>query len=162
MLSLMTSTSPVSASLRPPRAADAPSGEVGPGSRPARSGVAASTPTGAAPGGIWFLAGCDRCDPDLDQPFSVQADRDQWAMAHVVATHHTVRLTVDGVAPESHLSVVIRYRSNPAVTGRPVAGGTYAWLCPAPDADCVRWHGPYETPQLALADWRGHSGVSVR
>jgi hypothetical protein len=152
----MTSTSPVPTPVRPPQDAGGvtPSDEVGPNARPGENLVAASTSPEARPGGtgltsLWFLADCDRCGGDLAQPFRRQAERDQWAIDHLLGTGHAVRLSVDGLAEDLHLTTYLRYTD-----GR----DGFKWLCPAPQ--CAKWIGPYETPQLALADWRGHARLA--
>jgi hypothetical protein len=38
----------------------------------------------------WYLAICRDCHPVLPQPFSVQAKRDEWLMAHKQGTGHEV------------------------------------------------------------------------
>lgn len=143
MLSPMTSSSPVPAPapLSPSRLREAPAGGLGP--------IAGATE--ARSPGIWFLASCDRCGNDFGQPFRVQVDRDRWAVNHLLGTGHVVRIGVDGVPDSSHLAAYLRRTDD---------GDGFKWLCPG-DAHPV-WVGTYETPQLALADWRGHSGVSVR
>lgn len=129
----MTSSSPVPAAVRPDpprRDAGSPTGGLG---------SAAGPP-------LWFLANCDPCGSDLAQPFRSQVERDAWAIAHLLGTGHTVGLSVDEVPSDAHLSAFLR--------NTPDSGG-FRWLCMAPE--CARWIGPYGTPQLALADWRGHA-----
>lgn len=96
---------------------------------------------------VWFLAVCHRCGEDLAQPFRDEHDRDEWAARHLADVGHTVQLTVEGLdaMPGLHMSGVLRLDDD----------GRFKWLCPA--ADCERWNGPYDTPQLAIASWRGHS-----
>jgi hypothetical protein len=95
---------------------------------------------------IWFLAHCARCSgEDLSQPFRTQVVRDSWAIEHMAATGHTVSLSVDEASADSHLSAYLRRTDD---------GDGFKWLCMA--GSCVTWIGPYDTPQLALADWRGH------
>jgi hypothetical protein len=107
---------------------------------------------GVGPGdSLWFLAACERCGSDLAEPFRNQSERDHWAIAHLLGTGHTVNISVDGVPAEAHLTAYLR---------RTEDGAGFKWLCPG-DAHPA-WIGNYETPQLAIADWRGHSGVSVR
>jgi hypothetical protein len=139
----MTSSSPVPvpASPSPSRLREAPTGELG--------FTAGRTEAGSP--GIWFMASCDRCNSDLAQPFRVQSERDQWAVAHLVDTGHVVRIGVDGIPDSAHLTAYLR---------RTADGNGFKWLCPG-DAHPA-WIGNYETVQLALADWRSHSGVSVR
>jgi hypothetical protein len=129
----MTSSSPVPApvSTAPPAGASAtPPGELGP-----------NLP-------LWFLAHCDPCGGEsFAEPFRRQADRDTWAVDHLLATGHTVRLSIDDVPSDTHLAAYLRRVD--------AAGEAFQWLCPS--TDCARWIGPHETPQLALADWRGHA-----
>jgi hypothetical protein len=137
-LLLMTSSSPVHAPVtRPPARGDlTPPGELGPNFRA---------------GSIWFLAGCDRCSTDTAEPFQNQTKRDGWAVDHLTSTGHVVRISVDGVPDSAHLTAYLRRTDD---------GAGFKWLCPG-DARPA-WIGNYETVQLALADWRSHSGVSVR
>lgn len=131
-----------------------PAGEVDSIARPGGNLVAASTSPEVRPGSgpsdsLWFLAECHHCGGDLAQPFRKQAERDQWAIAHLLGTGHAVRLSVDGIDDDLHLAAYLRRTDD--------AGG-FKWLCPAPTC-AVRWIGSYDTPQLALADWRGHAGI---
>jgi hypothetical protein len=134
----MTSSSPVHAPvIRPPARGDlTPPGELGPNLRA---------------GSIWFLASCDRCDEDLSQPFRVQAERDVWAVEHLTSTGHVVRISVDEIPDSSHLTAYLRRTDD---------GDGFKWLCPGDEHPV--WVGNFETVQLAIADWRGHSGVSLR
>lgn len=38
----------------------------------------------------WYLATCQACTPVLPQPFTDEAERDQWADAHWTGTGHVV------------------------------------------------------------------------
>lgn len=149
----MSSTSPVPAPAHAPRDGRAPTsaGEVDPNDCPGGNLVAASTSSEDHPGGlIWFLANCERCGGEsFSQPFRRQAERDQWAIGHLLGTRHAVSLSVDEVSAESHLSTYLRFTDD---------GDGFKWLCMA--TGCVKWIGPYDTPQLALADWRGHAGLA--
>lgn len=129
----MTSSSPAPAPVHDPRSRGGapPSGELDPI--------------------VWLLAYCARCGSELAQPFRSQVDRDAWAVEHLLATGHTVSMEIDGQDGnvEAHTSVYLRRTDD---------GDGFKWLCMA--SGCVRWIGPYDTPQLALADWRGHESVT--
>lgn len=47
-----------------------------------------------------YLANCLDCHPVLAQPFTSAAERDTWASAHSVATHHKVLIYDDGQPSE--------------------------------------------------------------
>jgi hypothetical protein len=154
-ISRMTSTSPVPTQTSDPRGPGGmtPSGEVDLSARPGGNLVAASTSSEVRPGSglitdLWFLAGCARCGEDLAQPFRRQAERDQWAIAHLLGTRHSVSLSVDGMSADVHQSMYLRFDDD---------GAEFKWLCMA--VSCVKWIGPYATPQLALADWRFHEAT---
>ncbi len=110
---------------------------------------------------VWNLAICFRCDPDLAQPFLDSEARDAWATEHVQRHGHTVMLTLaepggEGEVGQSvaagtmHLAAMLRVDDN---------GNGYRWLCPT--KGCENWHGPYATPEIALASWAGHSAKAT-
>jgi hypothetical protein len=100
----------------------------------------------------WFLATCHRCGPDLGQPFRDLVERDEWAIKHAESTGHVVYLGVEGDDSAAHAASSLRYFAY---------GAIWRWACLAPSCAArasgpIRWNGPYDSGQLALASWRAH------
>jgi hypothetical protein len=143
----MTSTSPESARppILPTPGVTTPAGGVGL--------IAALTPVvHHVP--VFYLAICYRCGEDLGVPFiDDEGARDTWAAVHVAHTGHTVQLTIDGFEELAALHMT-------GVITRTADGNAFTFTCPADE--CGRENGPYATPQLAIASWRGHMPASAR
>jgi hypothetical protein len=100
---------------------------------------------------MWYLATCHRCGPGLGQPFRDLVERDEWAIKHAESTGHVVYLGVEG-DDTAHGSASLRYFAY---------GAIWRWACLAPSCAArasgpIRWNGPYDSGQLALAAWRAH------
>ena len=108
----------------------------------------------------WHLALCHRCEPDYAQPFTDDTERDSWAVAHVTATGHVVQVTTETTwqwqnesgkfGAGDHETAMLRFE-DPEGWGH---------LCTT--KGCERWNGPYDSGQLALASFRGHTAKSAQ
>lgn len=104
---------------------------------------------------IWYLATCHRCGADLAEPFRDLVERDEWAVKHAESTGHVVYLGVEGDDLAAHEAASLRYFAY---------GAVWRWACLASSCAVrasgpIRWNGPYDSGQLALAAWREHGAT---
>lgn len=112
----------------------------------------------------WHLALCHRCEPDFAQPFTDDTERDSWAVAHVAGTGHVVQVTTEttwtwqDVSGKSgagdHETAMLRFEDP--------EGTSDGWFYLCTTKGCERWNGRYDSGQLALASFRGHTAKAAR
>lgn len=120
------------------------------------------TPGTSAPA-YAHLAACEAQHRDgggLHEPFRTRAERDDWVARHVdrLGCRVTASTIAEGEGGEG-LPAYQLERARPARSDR--APG-YRWRLAFAGGGWGEWVGPYETPQLALADLRGTTEALAR
>jgi hypothetical protein len=94
--------------------------------------------------GLWHLAMCGRCVPDLAEPFRDEIARDDWAVGHAATLGHGVVLREeDATGRAQHGSALITF--SPHVN----PSSPWWWMCALPTSATLS--GWADTGQLALA-----------
>jgi hypothetical protein len=102
---------------------------------------------------VWHVLWCHTCDPDYGISYPTEGERDGAAFTHV-PSGHVVELSIEPVpATEVPGKGAVWSGHEGGVRLRRDENGQFRWLYPTDGS--VTWAGPYDTPQLALASWRG-------
>ncbi len=111
---------------------------------------------------LWHIAECARCGAetgtDNGEPFADDGERNAWAVEHITATGHVVKLTMETRwwwLADSGLDLALPHQT----AMLRLADGEWRYLCTA--KPCERWNGPYEAGQQALASFRAHTAKAA-
>ena len=111
---------------------------------------------------LWHIAECARCGAetgtDNGEPFADDGERNAWAVEHITATGHVVKLTMETRwwwLADSGLDLALPHQT----AMLRLDDGEWRFLCTA--KPCERWNGPYEAGHQALASFRAHTAEAA-